>query len=151
MRDERGDVFGWSPGSVTVTAEAVGLIATAPVIVFPAVASVRIEPASYTLEYWYRWIFWPFWGNWEHESVQLNAIVLDLLGNEINVPVTWTTSNSYYASVNGTGRVTANHHSGTATITAEAGVLVLWCRLDVRAAVSAARQAGALEQCTEPC
>jgi uncharacterized protein YjdB len=119
--NERGDVFGWSPGNATVTAEADGLTATAPVTVFPAVASVRIEPAAYTLEYWWHWFFWPIWGEWRHESVQLNAVVLDLLGNEISVPVTWSTSNGYYATVNSSGRVTASHHTGTATITAEAG------------------------------
>jgi hypothetical protein len=98
-------VEGKAPGTVTIRASAqhVSAAATLTVEVVP-VSSVSVTPSTSA--------------GYVGMTTQLQATVLDALGSTLlDRPVTWTSSDPQKASVDGTGRVTAQG-PGTVTITA---------------------------------
>jgi acid phosphatase type 7 len=102
-----GLVTGQSGGHVTVTATSEGVSGSASVFIGTVtvpVATVTVSPATATI------------GN--GGSVQLSATLKDSLGNTLTGrTVTWASSNTAAATVNGSGLVTGVA-VGTATITA---------------------------------
>jgi uncharacterized protein YjdB len=110
---DSGLVTGEKAGSATITAEVQGLSADAAITVrAPSsqqtqVASVRVQPTADTVQV--------------GSSVQLTATPLDASGNTVSgQSVTWTSSATSVATVDGSGKVTGIAQ-GSATITAKAG------------------------------
>jgi uncharacterized protein YjdB len=100
-----GLVTGVAPGAATITATSEGQNATAAITVTSApVASVTVTPATASLA--------------AGQTVQLTADPKDANGNALSGRVvTWASSNTAAASVNGSGLVTAVA-AGAATMTA---------------------------------
>jgi len=100
-----GLVTGAGSGSATITATSEGKSGTATVTVTTVpVASVTVTPASANLQ--------------TGQTVQLTATARDASGNPLSGRVmTWTSTNTSIATVNGTGLV-SGAGAGSATITA---------------------------------
>src|SRR6266705_211125 len=99
-----GLVAGVAVGSVTITATSEGQSGTATVTVAVPVASVTVSPASASVV--------------AGQTVQLTATPQDASGNPLTGRiVTWASSNTAVARVNGSGLVTGAG-AGSATITA---------------------------------
>ena len=93
-------------GPITITATSEGKSKTASITVIPVpVASVTVAPATATIAV--------------NATVQLAATTKDANGNTLTGrTVTWATSNSNTASVDGNGLVTGKAAGGPVTITA---------------------------------
>ncbi len=106
--DQSGKVTAVSVGTSTVTAAAAGLTGSAAVIVtLPPVASVTVVPDTLTIQ--------------PGAKGQLKATAFDASGHVINgLAVSWASSSSAVATVDGTGDVTGVV-PGTVTISATIG------------------------------
>jgi uncharacterized protein YjdB len=99
-----GVVTGVATGTATITATSEGQSATATVTVQPAVASVVVAPSSVFVK--------------KNGTVQFSVTAYDADGHKITGrTVTWASSDTRLATVNGSGLVSALR-TGTVTITA---------------------------------
>lgn len=138
-----GQLTAVSNGSTIVTASAGSVSAVSAVTVRQVPADVAISPADVTLLQ-------------PGTAVTLVADVRDARGQVVtDVPVTWSSSDSAVARVDGSGTVTAVASAGVATITATAAAANKAARLEVVAPsshvvqfvyVSPARSSDALDQ-----
>jgi uncharacterized protein YjdB len=107
--DENGKVATQAAGGATITAMCEGVtgvstVMVVPVVIPPAVASVTMSPLSATIN--------------AGATIRLTATPKDSAGNALSGrTVTWSTSNTAVATVDGTGLVTGRS-VGAATITA---------------------------------
>jgi uncharacterized protein YjdB len=114
-----GVVTGVSGGTATITATSEGQVGTATVnVVSPGVRTITITPSSATV-------------NALGGTVALTATVRDPSGAIVNASVTWTTSNTFVATVSSNGTVTG-HLPGNATITAKSGTATATAAIQVK-------------------
>ena len=98
-------------GTVTLTARSGSALGTATLTVTAAVAAVAITPGSTTVAF-----VGPY-GSAVWTPEQLTAAVTDAQGNVLNRAVTWASSNTGIATVDGTGKV-SGVSPGLASVTA---------------------------------
>lgn len=120
---EKGMVQAKRPGTVVLSAVSEGIRGTATLTVMVPAANVAVAPTVDTLL--------------PGETVQIQAIVTDSLGNSLDRPITWKSRNSAIATVNTDGVVTAVG-PGTTQIVARHLGLVATTKIVVRSPVATA-------------